>query len=144
MLINTVVEFLGNHWILSSTFLILLVAFLANEWINRTVGVQTLEPKAAIDAINHSNAKILDIRQQTSFLEGHILGSLHIPMVHLEQKWKSLQSHQDKPIIVVCNMGQEATRASALLKQQGFTKVFVLNGGLQAWRAAGLPLTKKS
>jgi len=141
---NNIIGFLTSHWILSTSFLILLIAFIANEWSLRSFGLPTLAPVNAVDLINHSDAKVIDIRSANAYQDGHILGSLNIPMAQLNQKLKSLEKYQDKPMIITCNVGQEAAKAATLLKAQGFTQIFLLQGGLQAWRTAGLPLTKKS
>jgi rhodanese-related sulfurtransferase len=49
---------------------------------------------------------------------------------------------KDRPVIVVCNTGSTAGPAAAQLRSAGFAEVFVLAGGLAAWREAGLPVRK--
>lgn len=140
---NNIIEFFINHWILSAVFLLILVALLVNEWMMRTMGLPKVEPKEAVDLMNHSEAHVFDIRSQTAFSDGHILGALHLPMSHLGSKIKSFEKYKDKPVIVVCNLGQSAVEAGKVLQQHGFSQIYILNGGIQGWRAAGLLLTKK-
>lgn len=143
-LMNNIIGFFFNHWILSIIFIMLLVAILTNEWSLRSFGLPSLSPLNAVDFINHSDATVFDVRPANAYQEAHILGSLNVPVAQFNQKLKNLEKYKDKPLIVTCNVGQEAAKAATLLKAQGFTQIFLLQGGLQAWRAAGLPLTKKS
>jgi rhodanese-related sulfurtransferase len=48
----------------------------------------------------------------------------------------------EKPVIVICAMGNEAPKIGAKLKEKGFKQILVLKGGIQAWKVAGLPLAK--
>jgi rhodanese-related sulfurtransferase len=135
------VEFFTNHWILSSLFVLVLLAFVVNEWVNRGFSASDVTTESAVMMINHQNAVVFDVRSESLFAEGHIINAHHLPIASLEKKMASLQKYKDKPIILVCAEGRDAPRASNLLKEKGF-QVVVLQGGIQAWRAAGLPLVK--
>lgn len=138
------ITFLTNHWILASAFLIVLLALILNELSQRSLGVPSLHPQELVDWMNHHNAKILDIRNSQAFQQGHIVDSFNIPASDLEQKMKSLGQYQDKPLIIVCNVGQSAAKHAQALQQKGFKHIMVLKGGIEAWRAAGLPLQRKA
>lgn len=139
-----IVAFLTNHWILSSLFLILLISFVTNEWVARSRGVPSIPPQALVDLLNHADAKVIDIRAGQAFSEGHILGSVHMAAKQIPQKLEGLRKYQEKPLILICSQGIEAAKVAVFLQSQGFKQVMFLQGGLQNWRAAGLPLQKKS
>ena len=137
------VEFITNHWILSSLVGVIFVAYVINEFIIQNQLIHhEVNPSQAIALMNHKEAVVIDIRNESNFKEGHIVDSLSIPEQQLSQKMKSLQKYATKPIIVVCNVGQSAKKATALLKENGFSQARILSGGIQNWRAAGLPLVK--
>lgn len=82
-------------------------------------------------------------RQRT----GAIAGSAHVPRTVLEWHLDPANGYRhpaapgfDEPIVVVCNGGYSSSLAAASLVRIGFTDVADLVGGIDAWRAAGLPL----
>jgi rhodanese-related sulfurtransferase len=137
------VVFITKHWLLSSLLLLVLLAFSIHEWFQSRKAAREVSSEQTVDLMNHQDAVVIDIRSESQFQEGHILDSLSIPSQNLDKKMNSLQKYQSKPIIVVCNVGQAAAKVALDLKQKGFPQVFVLSGGLQAWKGAGLPLVKK-
>jgi rhodanese-related sulfurtransferase len=84
---------------------------------------------------------LLDVRQpQEVAAEGIIEGSLHIPMNELPARVAELP--RDREIVAVCKRGQRSYNVAAWLKQQGYDALS-LAGGLDAWRAAGLPVARR-
>ena len=49
---------------------------------------------------------------------------------------------RDKDIVVICLSGARSKEGATLLRQAGFTRVTCMSGGIQAWVAAGYPITK--
>lgn len=96
---------------------------------------------AAVQMINQKDALVIDVRPLATYQNGHIPHARSIPLSELDQKIGNLS--KDKPIIVVCDRGQTAVGAAAKLRQAGFNDVAVLEGGMTAWLAAGLPTTTK-
>jgi hydroxyacylglutathione hydrolase len=85
-----------------------------------------------------AGALVLDVRSQREYAEGHISGSTNIPYGLLPQRLDSLP--KDREIVVVCASGTRSCIAASLLAAVGFTHFASLIGGLDAWKAAGLPL----
>jgi rhodanese-related sulfurtransferase len=137
------VKFITNHWMLGSAFIVVLLLFLMNELRERRTGGPSVSPEEAVGLINHQEGIVLDLRSIALFNEGHIVSSLNIPFEMLEKKLGSLQKNMEKPLILISNSPKELDAAYKTLESKGF-KVYLINGGLNAWRAAGLPLTKKS
>jgi len=92
-----------------------------------------------------SGAAIVDIRSQDSReREGAIPGAYHVPRTVLEWRvaspeWRNPEL-AGRPLIVVCDHGQSSVLAAATLVELGFDAGDV-EGGFEAWRGAGLPVT---
>ncbi len=81
---------------------------------------------------------LLDVRSEGEYNnDGRIEGARLIPLDVLEKNLSALP--KEKKIIVYCRSGSRSISASRLLEQHGF-KVYNMNGGINAWRAEGLPL----
>jgi len=138
---NELVAFITNHWVLSALFTMLLVGFFINEAVQQKIQAPRINAEQAVQLINHQEARVLDLRSESLFSAGHILGALPFSASVLEKKLETLQKHINKPLIVVCALGQESPKVALQLRDKGFQTV-VLNGGIQAWKEAGLPLVK--
>ena len=79
--------------------------------------------------------KILDVRDQDEWEEGHIKGAMHIPYYFLEQRLQEFDNSQ--PLALICASGQRSSIASSLLQRHGFTQLFNVVGGMEAWEQAG-------
>jgi hydroxyacylglutathione hydrolase len=80
--------------------------------------------------------KVLDVRDQGEWEEGHMKGAVHIPYYFLEQRLQELDTTQ--PIAAICASGQRSSIACSLLQRHGFTQLFNVVGGMEAWEEAGL------
>lgn len=105
-------------------------------------GVPNLEPSEAVLMMNRSNALVLDVRDDAEFSAGHIADAKHIPLAKLEERIKELDKYKDKPVLVHCQGGVRSTKACSILRKHEFTKLHNLQGGLNAWTAAKLPVVK--
>jgi rhodanese-related sulfurtransferase len=101
------------------------------------VGVTTL---AATQMINSRHAQVVDVRPPDQFAAGSVPNARNIPLADIAQRCGELR--KDRPVILVCNHGRTAQGAVARLKAGGIGEVYVLSGGVTAWRDAGLPLRK--
>lgn len=81
---------------------------------------------------------VIDIRDGASYAQGHIEGSLHIPLQHLESK----RFAPNKTVVLVDDtLGvQDAQRAAEILRKKGIERTFVLKGGVPAWQQEGFSL----
>lgn len=84
-------------------------------------------------------AYFLDVRTQAEWDQGHIARSTLIPLDSLQSRLNELPRDQD--IVVVCRSGVRSKEGATILRQAGFTRVTCMTGGLEAWVAAGYPLT---
>jgi rhodanese-related sulfurtransferase len=138
--VDQIGQFIVNHWQLCFLFLTLLLLIFLNESISQKKLATTLSPQAAVNLINHEDAKIVDTREKDLFTKGHIVDAIHLK--NAESAQKSLEKYKAVPIILTCSKGIQSAALANTLKTAGFDKVFVLQGGIEAWVQAGLPLVK--
>ena len=82
---------------------------------------------------------VVDVRQPDEYRQGFIEGAINIPIRELVQNLRALPA-LDKDIVVVCSTGHRAAIGMAVLQMLGYKKARSLEGGLNAWRAAKLPV----
>jgi rhodanese-related sulfurtransferase len=117
------------------------VAVLFYETRLRTQNTASVMPQDAIRLMNQG-ATVLDLRAQQAFDDGHINGARHFEAAQIVEAGDSLKRYRERPLILYCDRGTVAAAAVRTLTRQGFTKVFTLRGGLDAWRAEKLPLAR--
>lgn len=105
-------------------------------------GAASLAPAEAVLLINRSNALVLDVRDDAEFAAGHIMDARHVPLASLSERLKELEKFKDKPVLVNCQSGVRSHKACGILRKQGFSRLHNLDGGLNAWVAAKLPVVK--
>lgn len=109
---------------------------------NRIRGIQEVDSTAALQLINHKQALVLDVREESEYKAGHIIKSKLIPLGKLNARIGELEKHKDQPIVVICRSGNRSAAACSLLSKQGFSQVYNLSGGVMAWQKGSLPLEK--
>lgn len=105
-------------------------------------GVANISSTEAVVLMNRAKPLILDVRDATEFAAGHIQGAKHIPVAELAARMKEIEKFKDKPVLVHCQKGMRATAACSILKGQNFSQLYNLQGGLNAWVEAKMPLVK--
>lgn len=105
-------------------------------------GVPNVSAAEAVGLINRNHALVLDVRNEAEFASGHIVDATHIPLDALAEKLKTLKKYQDKPILVNCQGGVRSAKACDILRKAEFTQVHNLQGGINAWVDAKLPVVK--
>lgn len=109
---------------------------------NRIRGIQEVNSTAALQLINHKQALVLDVREQSEYQAGHVLKAKLLPLGKLNERIGELEKYKDQPIVVVCRSGNRSAAACAMLSKQGFTQAYNLSGGIMAWQKGNLPLEK--
>lgn len=103
-----------------------------------TVGqLPRITPSEAMAKIREG-ALAVDIRSQAEYRGGHIGGALSLPP---ERQRDKLPDDTAPCLIFYCLSGKRTTRAETILSALGQGReCYILEGGLQAWKAAGLPI----
>lgn len=142
MTLADLIAFAGRHPLLSLALAGITLALVYNEIAGRLSGVRRLGPAQLTALINRDNALVVDVRPPAEFEKGHIAGSKNVQMSQFDPENKSLAPAKALPVVLVCKVGQTADAAAKRLRKAGFASVNVLEGGIQAWQAADLPLVK--
>ena len=85
---------------------------------------------------------VIDVRSADEFAAGHLRDAKNIPLADLGSRIGELDKAKIKTVIVVDQNGSRAAKAERQLKTAGFADIYSLEGGIAAWTAAGLPVTK--
>lgn len=99
-------------------------------------------PLQVTQMINRGKTTIVDVRSAEEFAGGHLRDAKHIPLADLSARISELDKLKNRTIVMVCQTGARSDKAARQLQAAGFEDVHSLEGGLAAWTAAGLPLTK--
>jgi rhodanese-related sulfurtransferase len=86
-----------------------------------------------------TTVRILDVRTPGEFENRHIPGAYNVPLDQLPEHAPELRAATNSIVVLVCQSGQRATRAEALLRESGMPDVHVLDGGMAAWIQEGRP-----
>ena len=112
-------------------------AFEAAKGITRIVDAQSLERQMRIAGL-----LILDVGTSLEFETGHVPGAKWMARGWLELKLGEAYADRKQPIVLTCPDGRQSMLAALTLAEMGHTDVAVLNGGVRAWEAAGLPMAR--
>ena len=85
---------------------------------------------------------VLDVREKDAYEQGRIAGARLLPRGQLELRVNDELADPTKRIVVYCEFGRISTLAAATLRQMGFQRAVALDGGMKAWRDAGLPIER--
>jgi hydroxyacylglutathione hydrolase len=103
------------------------------------VGLVTVHDlKRMVDS--EEKIRILDVRRENEWDEGHIEGAIRIYLGHLPKQADKLPG--DLPIVVVCKTGNRSSFGASILLRAGFDQVYNCLGGIDAWVKTGFPLIK--
>lgn len=133
------IEFIGNHYWLTTAFLVVLALLIITE--GRKAG-KAITTQQATALINRENALVVDVRPKKDYAAGHIVDSISIPQDSFATRMVELEKHKERPIILVCANGQHSGPCSKQLKAAGYNQVSRLASGIGGWRSDNLPLVK--
>ena len=74
---------------------------------------------------------LLDVREPAELATAAVAAAVHIPMREVPARLAELP--RDKPLVVMCHSGGRSSRVAQYLQDFGFSNVFNLKGGIDAW-----------
>ncbi len=120
---------------------LILPVFLLLFIVKAGFSYENVDAKTFAKLLKNPNVFLLDVRTPKEFAEdGHIKGANLIPVQLF--KYIYLEGLRDKPVLVYCRSGNRSSIAAKMLEEMGVKKVYNLEGGILAWKAAGLPVEK--
>jgi len=110
--------------------------------LSTLIGGKGLSPTEATIWINRRKAHVLDLRSEEAFKSGHLPGAKYANAAGLTAAIEKLKLDRKHPVVLVCETGDQSRKLLAETQKLGFAEVGALDGGVQAWKAAALPLVK--
>jgi len=138
---DRVLDFASHHpWLATAT--VVLAALVAiYEMRMRSEGLRAVSPQELIRLMNQG-ALVLDLRPAEQYQAGHLNGARQMSGEQIMSAGDTLKKHKEKTVVVYDDSGNLGAAAVRQLSAQGFSRVFALRGGLSAWRADNLPLSR--
>jgi hydroxyacylglutathione hydrolase len=122
-------------------------------WMNSGRAVETT-PQMDVFTLSRQLAqngmRVLDVREQDEWDDGHIEGSVLMPYTHLAPqlgtppRFDELGLDRDASIAVTCATAKRSSTAIGLLLREGYTRLYNLTGGMEAWSRAHLPMVDRA
>ena len=87
---------------------------------------------------------LIDVREADEFAAGHLAGAINIPRGLLEFKLSGTPALEprDLNVVLYCKTSGRAALAAVAMQSMGYLNVVSINGGYDAWVAAGKPVVK--
>jgi len=126
---------------IKSTLLLLLslCAFISFAEQTATISQQELLTLMATPA---GNTIVLDVRTPSEFAQGHIKGAINISHDQINDNLSKIIGYKNQTVVVHCRSGRRAVSAENALRAAGFSDLRHLEGDMNGWQAADLPLIK--
>jgi adenylyltransferase/sulfurtransferase len=97
-----------------------------------------LDPKNASERISNGELTVVDVRENWEYARDHIPSAKLTPLGQIISRPR--EAITDDNVIFVCEVGQRSAVAAEMAAALGMQHVYNLEGGMQAWRTAGLPV----
>jgi rhodanese-related sulfurtransferase len=103
--------------------------------------LNTITPDEAARLLREGGATLVEVREADEHARERIPGARNLPLSRLEEA--ELAVHQGKPVLFHCRSGaRTAGNADRLAAKAGLCEAYVVEGGLDAWKRAGLPVAE--
>lgn len=101
--------------------------------------ITEISPAEAREKAEQGDAVLLDVREESEWKQGHAAGAKHLSKGVLEVEIEEQVPDTSTPIICYCGGGGRSALAADALQKMGYTNVRSMQGGIRAWKEAGLP-----
>ncbi len=138
---DRVLEYLSHHPWLATASAAVVALILVYEMRARSESRVAVNPQELIRLMNQG-ALLIDLRAPEQFRAGHLSGARQMSGEQILKAADTLKKHREKAVVVYDDTGSLGAAAVRQLASQGFTRAVMLRGGLAAWRADTLPLSR--
>jgi len=108
---------------------------------NLRKNIKEIDVNQLAKQLENNEVKLVDIREQDEWDQGHIKDSIHIPRGHLELQIETHIPNRDQPIAITCAGGVRSLLGARDLETMGYTNVVSVAGGFNGWKNAGYSFT---
>ena len=129
------IHFVIENWYIEIPLIISIAALILFEKSKRA---SKIEPQAATIMINKQKARVLDVRSAIEFSKGTIPNAINVNKDNASCI-SALKGDLDNPVIFVCNQGTDSSKIASSLKKD-LKEVYVISGGINAWKSEGFPI----
>ena len=134
-------EYVNHHpWLVGGAVLAAALV-IVYELRARNESFASVSPQEAVRLMNQG-AYVIDLRPAEAYATGHVAGAKQMTGEQILKANETLKKQKEKVVVVYDDSGSLGASAVRQLAAQGFTKAFNLRGGIAAWRAENLPLSK--
>jgi rhodanese-related sulfurtransferase len=138
---DRLLEYISHHpWYVAGAA-VAAVLVIVYELRTRNENIAAVSPQDAVRLMNQG-ALVIDLRPADAFATGHVAGARQMSGEQILKAGDTLKKQKEKVVVVYDDTGSLGASAVRQLAAQGFTKAFNLRGGIAAWRAENLPLSK--
>jgi rhodanese-related sulfurtransferase len=138
---DRLLDFASHHPWLATATAVLAALVAVYEMRMRSESLRAVSPQELIRLMNQG-ALVLDLRPAEQYQTGHLNGARQMSGEQILSAGDTLKKHKEKTVVVYDDSGALGAAAVRQLSAQGFSRVFLLRGGLSAWRADNLPLSR--
>ena len=103
-------------------------------------GVSEISPERALPGVEAAYSQFVDVRTPEEYAAGHAYRARNIPLDQLKTSLDKLEKNE--PVYLICRSGRRSKEAAQILVESGFSQAISIEGGTDAWQAAGLPMAK--
>jgi rhodanese-related sulfurtransferase len=105
--------------------------------------VREIPVAETLKAVNGGEARLIDVREDSEWAEGHAKGADHLGKGIIERDIEKLVPDKDAELILYCGGGYRAALAADSLQKMGYTNVASMAGGWRAWLEANAPTERE-
>ena len=133
------IRFQGVALLLS---VIALVAACGNDTSTATgIRVAPVADAAEVFENQPDDLVVLDVRTPDEFNAGHLDGAIMIDFYEADFRAQIAELDRDVPYLLYCRSGNRSGSTADIMADLGFSDVIDIDGGINAWQAAGQPVT---
>jgi rhodanese-related sulfurtransferase len=101
-------------------------------------GVSEISPERARPGVEAAYSQFIDVRTKEEYAAGHAYRARNIPLDELRSSLDKLE--RNEPVYLICQSGRRSKQAAEILVESGFSQAISIEGGMNAWKEAGLPM----
>ncbi|SFT97969.1 Rhodanese-related sulfurtransferase [Algoriphagus locisalis] len=91
---------------------------------------------------NKGAVRVLDVRTADEMSEGYLPGAINIDFKNENFKSEIAKLDKRRTYLIYCKVGGRSGEAAKMMREAGFTHLYSLDGGIDAWQEAGKPIEK--
>jgi rhodanese-related sulfurtransferase len=138
---DRLLEYISHHPWYAGGLAVAALLVIVYELRTRNENQSAVSPQDLVRLMNQG-ALVIDLRAADAFASGHVAGARQMSGEQILKAGDTLKKQKEKVLVVYDDSGSLGAAAVRQLTAQGFSKAFNLRGGISAWRAENLPLSK--